>query len=97
MSLSEENMENQTFEYDAGEPKQKKEQPEKPKPSSNTIAFIASIEGLALLKDGGVNLRLGISASECVTIAKIMAARHNNKLLDVFAQIKEPENFGGNV
>jgi hypothetical protein len=86
-----------TFEYDAGEPKQEKE-PEKPKrPQVNSIDFIASIEGLTLLKDGGVNLRLGINASECITIAKIMAARSNNQILKVFAEIKEPEQYGGNL
>lgn len=89
-----------SFKWNAGELKKEKEQekePEKPKITSNTIAFEASIEGLTLLKDGGVNLRLGISASECITIAKIMAARSENKTLDVFAQIKDPERFGGNV
>jgi len=84
------------FEYD-NEKEEETKEPEKPKKSANTIAFEASIEGLTLLKDGGVNLRLGISASECITIAKIMAARSENKTLDVFAQIKDPDNFGGNL
>lgn len=87
----------ESFNYDAGEPKEEKK-PVKPKPKdkSRIISFIASIEGLASLKDGGIVLRLGLSSDNYANFARLLAVRNESQLLDIVAEIKEPETFGGN-
>ena len=71
---------------------------DEPKQNVNTsITFKASIEGLASLKDGGIILRLGLSGQEYVNFAKLLVARNENKLLDIFAQIVEPKQYGGSI
>lgn len=85
----------ESFKWSAGNPKEQEKEPEKPK--ANAVHFTASIEGLASLKDGGVVLRLGLPSTEYVNFAKLLMARNENKILDIFAQIKEPEKYGGNL
>ncbi|HUT85951.1 MAG TPA: hypothetical protein VMW66_03845 [Elusimicrobiales bacterium] len=82
----------ESFKHNFDKPKKEEKQDKSP-----TVTFKASIEGLASLKDGGITLRLGLSGNEYITTAKLLAAKNENKLLDIFAQIIEPKTLGGNV
>lgn len=82
-----------TFEHNFEKEKNETQLKEKPM----TIMFKASVEGLTTLKDGGVNLRLGLSGGEYANIAKLCAVKDNNELIDIVAQVTTPDKLGGNV
>jgi len=83
----------ESFKHDFGDSPKKEEI----KKEIRTVCFKASIEGLRSLKDGEISLHLGLSGKEYVNVAKLLAAKNENKILDIFAQIVEFEKLGGNV
>ena len=64
----------------------------KPIPPSREVKFKATIEGQRALKDGGLNITLGLSEGEVVAVAKLLAMR--GFILDVTILPEEAKKYG---
>jgi hypothetical protein len=85
---------NETFEYDAGEPKEKQDQAPVIKKQLST-RFKAILKGQRLLKEGGLQVTLDIPETNRDSVKQMLDM--TNMELDVFVIASEPETFGGNV
>lgn len=84
------------FDYDAGESTKQREELKKKYSSSQwdkRVEFKATLEGQRALKDGGLNVTLGLSEDEYVGVAKLLAMR--GFVLNVTVVPEIEKTYGG--
>lgn len=57
----------------------------------SSVRFIATLEGQRSLKDGGLQITLGLAENEFVSVAKLLAMR--NMWLEVNVIARDPDTF----